>query len=165
MCSRLNKETDVAALKILPVAMQTLINDLDRSTGRYRDEVNLKTAIMSFINAVLSQGAGEVMKEWSSLALVRSSLKNIPLCLFFTRRRVWNSVFTCDTSSSCWGSNRSSISCARMKTLLWTGEIRTDGSLDFCLFMYFVKYTLTKRFPSYSKFIFNLKGSEIMSSP
>lgn len=39
---------------------QTLINDLDRSTGRYRDEVSLKTAIMSFINAVLSQGAEEV---------------------------------------------------------------------------------------------------------
>uniref|UniRef100_A0A8C9MSY8 Dishevelled associated activator of morphosis 1 n=1 Tax=Serinus canaria TaxID=9135 RepID=A0A8C9MSY8_SERCA len=38
---------------------QTLINDLDKSTGRYRDEVSLKTAIMSFINAVLSQGAGE----------------------------------------------------------------------------------------------------------
>ncbi|XP_063803453.1 disheveled-associated activator of morphogenesis 1 isoform X2 [Pseudophryne corroboree] len=37
---------------------QTLINDLDRSTGRYRDEVSLKTAIMSFINAVLSQGSG-----------------------------------------------------------------------------------------------------------
>ncbi|KAG8449392.1 hypothetical protein GDO86_016153 [Hymenochirus boettgeri] len=37
---------------------QTLINDLDRNTGRYRDEVSLKTAIMSFINAVLSQGAG-----------------------------------------------------------------------------------------------------------
>ncbi|XP_053553284.1 disheveled-associated activator of morphogenesis 1 isoform X2 [Bombina bombina] len=37
---------------------QTLVNDLDRSTGRYQDEVNLKTAIMSFINAVLSQGAG-----------------------------------------------------------------------------------------------------------
>ncbi|XP_053331509.1 disheveled-associated activator of morphogenesis 1 isoform X2 [Spea bombifrons] len=37
---------------------QTLINDLDRSTVRYRDEVSLKTAIMSFINAVLSQGAG-----------------------------------------------------------------------------------------------------------
>lgn len=37
-----------------------LLNDLDRSTGRYRDEVSLKTAIMSFINAVLSQGAGEV---------------------------------------------------------------------------------------------------------
>ncbi|NXD26659.1 DAAM2 protein, partial [Spelaeornis formosus] len=37
---------------------QTLINDLDKSTGRYRDEVSLKTAIMSFINAVLSQGAG-----------------------------------------------------------------------------------------------------------
>lgn len=37
-----------------------LLNDLDRNTGRYRDEVSLKTAIMSFINAVLSQGAGEV---------------------------------------------------------------------------------------------------------
>uniref|UniRef100_A0A8C3G8W3 Dishevelled associated activator of morphogenesis 1b n=1 Tax=Cyclopterus lumpus TaxID=8103 RepID=A0A8C3G8W3_CYCLU len=43
---------------------QTLINDLDRSTGRYRDEVNLKTAIMSFINAVLSQGAGETSLEF-----------------------------------------------------------------------------------------------------
>lgn len=40
--------------------MQTLLNELDKSTGRYRDEVNLKTAIMSFINAVLNAGAGEV---------------------------------------------------------------------------------------------------------
>uniref|UniRef100_A0A4W3GIN6 Dishevelled associated activator of morphogenesis 1b n=1 Tax=Callorhinchus milii TaxID=7868 RepID=A0A4W3GIN6_CALMI len=38
---------------------QTLVNDLDKSTGRYKDEVNLKTAVMSFINAVLSQGSGE----------------------------------------------------------------------------------------------------------
>ncbi|XP_063774906.1 disheveled-associated activator of morphogenesis 2 isoform X2 [Pseudophryne corroboree] len=38
---------------------QTLLNELDRSIGRYRDEVNLKTAIMSFINAVLNAGAGE----------------------------------------------------------------------------------------------------------
>uniref|UniRef100_A0A8C5VE75 Dishevelled associated activator of morphogenesis 1 n=1 Tax=Microcebus murinus TaxID=30608 RepID=A0A8C5VE75_MICMU len=37
---------------------QTLINDLDKSTGRYRDEVSLKTAIMPFISAVLSRGAG-----------------------------------------------------------------------------------------------------------
>uniref|UniRef100_A0A3Q2XPV9 Dishevelled associated activator of morphogenesis 1b n=1 Tax=Hippocampus comes TaxID=109280 RepID=A0A3Q2XPV9_HIPCM len=43
---------------------QTLLNDLDRSTGRYRDEVNLKTAIMSFVNAVLSQGAGETSLEF-----------------------------------------------------------------------------------------------------
>ncbi|XP_068574076.1 disheveled-associated activator of morphogenesis 1 isoform X2 [Cebidichthys violaceus] len=43
---------------------QTLLTDLDRSTGRYRDEVNLKTAIMSFINAVLSQGAGETSLEF-----------------------------------------------------------------------------------------------------
>ncbi|XP_019518927.1 PREDICTED: disheveled-associated activator of morphogenesis 2 [Hipposideros armiger] len=38
---------------------RTLLNELDRSLGRYRDEVNLKTAIMSFINAVLNAGAGE----------------------------------------------------------------------------------------------------------
>ncbi|OCT77490.1 disheveled-associated activator of morphogenesis 2 [Xenopus laevis] len=38
---------------------QTLLNELDRSIGKYRDEVNLKTAIMSFINAVLNAGAGE----------------------------------------------------------------------------------------------------------
>ncbi|TRY94074.1 hypothetical protein DNTS_027309 [Danionella cerebrum] len=43
---------------------QTLLNDLDKSTGRYRDEVNLKTAIMGFINAVLSQGAGETSLEF-----------------------------------------------------------------------------------------------------
>uniref|UniRef100_A0A8C2KVS2 Dishevelled associated activator of morphogenesis 1b n=1 Tax=Cyprinus carpio TaxID=7962 RepID=A0A8C2KVS2_CYPCA len=43
---------------------QTLLNDLDKSTGRYRDEVSLKTAIMSFINAVLSQGAGEASLEF-----------------------------------------------------------------------------------------------------
>ncbi|XP_069624418.1 disheveled-associated activator of morphogenesis 2 isoform X1 [Ranitomeya imitator] len=38
---------------------QTLLNELDRSLGRYREEVNLKTAIMSFFNAVLNAGAGE----------------------------------------------------------------------------------------------------------
>lgn len=42
------------------LSFQTLLNELDRSLGRYRDEVNLKTAIMSFINAVLNAGAGEV---------------------------------------------------------------------------------------------------------
>ncbi|XP_037596395.1 disheveled-associated activator of morphogenesis 1 [Cebus imitator] len=45
-------------LNFLKTMDYTLINDLDKSTGRYRDEVSLKTAIMSFINAVLSQGAG-----------------------------------------------------------------------------------------------------------
>ncbi|XP_072222210.1 disheveled-associated activator of morphogenesis 1-like [Leuresthes tenuis] len=43
---------------------QNLLTNLDRSTGRYRDEVSLKTAIMSFINAVLSQGAGETSLEF-----------------------------------------------------------------------------------------------------
>lgn len=45
---------------LLLLFSQSLVNELDRSTGRYRDEVNSKTAIMSFINAVLSQGAGQV---------------------------------------------------------------------------------------------------------
>ncbi|XP_075233363.1 disheveled-associated activator of morphogenesis-like protein isoform X2 [Lycorma delicatula] len=43
---------------------QGIINDLDRSTGIYKDEVNLKTAIMSFINAVLSYGAGQENLEF-----------------------------------------------------------------------------------------------------
>lgn len=55
-------------LPIFSVFTQTLLNDLDKSTGRYRDEVNLKTAIMSFINAVLSQGAGEVNATFSTSA-------------------------------------------------------------------------------------------------
>uniref|UniRef100_A0A671K5I3 Disheveled-associated activator of morphogenesis 2-like n=1 Tax=Sinocyclocheilus anshuiensis TaxID=1608454 RepID=A0A671K5I3_9TELE len=43
---------------------QSLLNELDRSTGHYRDEVNLKTAIMSFINAVLNAGVGEDSLEF-----------------------------------------------------------------------------------------------------
>ncbi|KAL4238139.1 Dishevelled associated activator of morphogenesis 2 [Mactra antiquata] len=43
---------------------QSLINDLDRSTGIYREEVNLKTAIMSFINAVLRCGPGKDYLEF-----------------------------------------------------------------------------------------------------
>ncbi|XP_041351931.1 disheveled-associated activator of morphogenesis 2-like [Gigantopelta aegis] len=38
---------------------QTLIYDLDRSTGKYREEVGLKTAVMSFINAALKYGPGQ----------------------------------------------------------------------------------------------------------
>lgn len=41
-----------------------IINDLDRSTGVYRDEVNLKTAIMSFVNAVLNYGLGQENLEF-----------------------------------------------------------------------------------------------------
>ncbi|KAJ8986080.1 hypothetical protein NQ317_003374, partial [Molorchus minor] len=43
---------------------QSIINDLDRSTGIYRDEVNLKTAIMSFVNAVLNYGQGQENLEF-----------------------------------------------------------------------------------------------------
>lgn len=39
---------------------QSLINDLDRSTGIYKEEVHLKTAIMLFINAALKYGPGKV---------------------------------------------------------------------------------------------------------
>ncbi|MEQ2218712.1 hypothetical protein XENOCAPTIV_007172, partial [Xenoophorus captivus] len=50
---------------------QNLMTDLDRSTGRNRDDVSLKTTIMSFFNAVLSQGAGEVNKVFVSLIFDR----------------------------------------------------------------------------------------------
>lgn len=42
------------------ILFQTLINDLDRSTGEYREDFVFKTAVMSFINAVLNYGAGQV---------------------------------------------------------------------------------------------------------
>ena len=37
-----------------------LITDLERNTGKYKDELGLKTAILSFINAALKCGAGKV---------------------------------------------------------------------------------------------------------
>uniref|UniRef100_A0A1B6C417 FH2 domain-containing protein n=1 Tax=Clastoptera arizonana TaxID=38151 RepID=A0A1B6C417_9HEMI len=43
---------------------QGIVNDLDRSTGIYKDEVSLKTAIMSFVNAVLSYGPGQESLEF-----------------------------------------------------------------------------------------------------
>ena len=43
---------------------QGIINDLDRSTGKYRDDVNVKTAIMSFINAILNYGPGQENLEF-----------------------------------------------------------------------------------------------------
>ncbi|XP_064489611.1 disheveled-associated activator of morphogenesis 1-like isoform X2 [Ornithodoros turicata] len=43
---------------------QTVLNDLDRSTGVYKDEANLKTAIMSFINAILNYGPGHEHLEF-----------------------------------------------------------------------------------------------------
>lgn len=59
-----------ASPEVVPCDLfQTLLMDLDRSTGRYRDEVSLKTAIMSFINAVLSKGAGEVKKSLQTSSL------------------------------------------------------------------------------------------------
>lgn len=44
----------------ISIIFQTIINDLDRSTGLYRDEFSSKIAIMSFINAALRYGAGAV---------------------------------------------------------------------------------------------------------
>ncbi|KAJ8720073.1 hypothetical protein PYW07_012116 [Mythimna separata] len=43
---------------------QTIMNELDRSTGAYRDDLGLKTAIMSFVNAVLNYGPGEESLEF-----------------------------------------------------------------------------------------------------
>ncbi|KAH8317332.1 hypothetical protein KR074_003131 [Drosophila pseudoananassae] len=43
---------------------QSIVNDLDRSTYGYRDNVNLKTALMSFVNAVLNYGPGQENLEF-----------------------------------------------------------------------------------------------------
>ena len=43
---------------------QGIINDLDRSTGQYRDDVNIKTALMSFINAIINYGPGQENLEF-----------------------------------------------------------------------------------------------------
>lgn len=43
---------------------QCIINDLDRSTGSYQDNLNLKTALMSFINAILNYGPGQENLEF-----------------------------------------------------------------------------------------------------
>ena len=39
---------------------QSVMHDLDRSTGSHKDEFNLKIVIMSFVNASLRYGAGSV---------------------------------------------------------------------------------------------------------
>ncbi|XP_062712886.1 disheveled-associated activator of morphogenesis 1-like [Aedes albopictus] len=46
------------------VRFQGIVNDLSKSTGVYWDDVNLKTGIMSFINAVLSYGSGQESLEF-----------------------------------------------------------------------------------------------------
>ncbi|KAK2166761.1 hypothetical protein NP493_1306g00020 [Ridgeia piscesae] len=43
---------------------QSLMNDLDCTTGDHKDEVSLKTAIMSFINASLKYGPGQHQLEF-----------------------------------------------------------------------------------------------------
>ncbi|KAH8387035.1 hypothetical protein KR093_004218 [Drosophila rubida] len=43
---------------------QSIVNDLDRSTYAYRDNLNLKTALMSFVNAVLNYGPGQENLEF-----------------------------------------------------------------------------------------------------
>ena len=50
---------------------QTVVNLLDSSIEDYRDEVSLKTAIMSFINAALKYGPGQVLNMASKTAVWR----------------------------------------------------------------------------------------------
>ena len=56
--------------------LQRLVHDLDRSTGKYREEVNLKTAVMSFINAVIKYGAGEVRNQYNWRVFLVGSVSN-----------------------------------------------------------------------------------------
>lgn len=50
--------------KVLQSDQQTLIVDLDRSWGNYADELSLKIALMSFINAIIRWGPGEDSLEF-----------------------------------------------------------------------------------------------------
>lgn len=59
---------------------QGIINDLDRNTGVYRDDLTVKTAIMSFVNAVLSYGPGQESLEFRlhlRYEFLQLGLKNI----------------------------------------------------------------------------------------
>lgn len=101
---------------LLSFTTQTLLNDLDRSTGRYRDEVNLKTAIMSFINAVLSQGAGEV-----KLAV------NLCIACLLTPHLHHTSI---------WFSLQSNLCCTSIwlnfiDTYFWSSILCSQASLEF----------------------------------
>ena len=50
----------MSMLLLTVVFLQTIMHDLDCTTGAHKDEVGLKTAIMSFINAALNYGPGQV---------------------------------------------------------------------------------------------------------
>ncbi|XP_025407698.1 disheveled-associated activator of morphogenesis 1 isoform X3 [Sipha flava] len=63
---------------------QGIINDLDRNTGKYRDDLSVKTAIMSFVNAVLSYGPGQESLEFRlhlRYEFLQLGLKNITIKL------------------------------------------------------------------------------------
>lgn len=60
----LDAMTDYKEFAYERARFQGIINDLDRNTGLYRDDLTVKTAIMSFINAVLSYGPGQESLEF-----------------------------------------------------------------------------------------------------
>ena len=66
--------------------LQGIINDLDRSTGEYRDDVNIKTALMSFINAIINYGPGQENLEF------RLHLRFVHNQSFFTKLQIESSL-------------------------------------------------------------------------
>ena len=65
---------------------QGVINDLDKSLGRYRDDVSLKTTIMSFINAVLNYGAGAESLEFRlHLRFVKQRAAELSIVILVSR--------------------------------------------------------------------------------
>lgn len=59
---------------------QSIINDLDRNTGVYTDDLIVKTVIMSFVNAVLSYGPDQERLEFRlhlRYEFIQLGLKNI----------------------------------------------------------------------------------------
>ncbi|VVC32462.1 Hypothetical protein CINCED_3A014002 [Cinara cedri] len=76
----LNAMTDYKEFAHERARFQGIINDLDRNTGIYRDDLTVKTAIMSFVNAVLSYGPGQESLEFRlhlRYEFLQLGLKNI----------------------------------------------------------------------------------------
>ena len=84
-------ELTVHLLHLLSGA-QTVVLDLDRSTSVYREEVDLKTVVMSLLNALLCCGSGEVC-----YLSVNEFLCKLDLIDCF--RTIWSLEFTYGMSS------------------------------------------------------------------
>lgn len=110
---------------------QGIVNDLDKSTGIYRDEVNLKTAIMSFINAVLNYGPGQENLEFRLHLRYEFLMLGIQPVIDKLRGHENETLDRCDLVSvvkcwhRCWDVNLQKYSISGIWTFLRWWEVTT----------------------------------------